>query len=180
MKILKKVLLAIVGIVALLLLVALFVKSDYAVEREVTISKPKQEVFDYIKFMKNQDNFSVWNMKDPASKREFKGTDGTVGFIYSWDSQMDDVGKGDQEIKKIAEGERVDMELRFYRPFEATDYAYFTTEMADSASTKVKWGFNGKMPYPMNLMLLFMDMDGMLGKDLQAGLDNLKAILEKP
>jgi hypothetical protein len=35
------------------------------------------------------------------------------------------------------------------------------------------------MPYPMNLMLLFMDMDGMLGKDLQQGLDNLKGVLEK-
>jgi len=35
------------------------------------------------------------------------------------------------------------------------------------------------MPYPMNLMLLFTDMEGMLGKDLSAGLGNLKAILEK-
>jgi len=34
------------------------------------------------------------------------------------------------------------------------------------------------MPYPMNLMLLFIDMDAELGKNLQGGLDNLKAILE--
>lgn len=42
MKILKKVLLVIVGIVILALVVALFLKKDYAVEREVTINKPKQ------------------------------------------------------------------------------------------------------------------------------------------
>jgi hypothetical protein len=35
------------------------------------------------------------------------------------------------------------------------------------------------MAYPMNLMLVFMDMDAMLGKDLQTGLNNLKAVLEK-
>jgi hypothetical protein len=35
------------------------------------------------------------------------------------------------------------------------------------------------MKYPMNLTLLFMDMDTMLGKDLSGGLSNLKALLEK-
>jgi hypothetical protein len=35
------------------------------------------------------------------------------------------------------------------------------------------------MPYPMNLMLPFMNMEQMLGKDLQDGLNNLKVVLEK-
>ena len=30
----------------------------------------------------------------------------------------------------------------------------------------------------MNLMLLMMDMEGMIAKDLQTGLDELKVILE--
>jgi hypothetical protein len=179
MKIVKKILLGIVGIIVLLLIVAVFVKKEYAVEREVTINKPKQEVFDYVKMVKNQDNYSVWNQKDPNSKKNAIGTDGTVGFIYTWDSDNKDVGKGEQEIKKISDGERVDFELRFERPFKATDNAYITTEAAGETQTKVRWGFNGKMPYPMNLFLLFMDMDKMLGGDLQAGLDNLKMILEK-
>ena len=147
--------------------------------REITINKPKQAVFEYVKLIKNQNDYSVWNKKDPNSKMEYAGTDGTVGFISSWDSQMKEVGKGEQEIKKITEGKRIDMELRFKKPFEATDYAYLTTEMTDSTHTKVTWGFNGKMPYPMNFMCLFMNMDKMLGPDLQTGLDNLKGILEK-
>ena len=179
MKILKRILIVVVIIIAVPLIAALFIKGDYAVVRETTISKPKQEVFSYIKEIKNQNNYSVWNMKDPKSKMEYTGTDGTVGFISSWDSEMKEVGKGEQEIKKIAEGERIDMELRFKKPFEATDYAYMTTEAIDSTHTKVSWGFTGKMPYPMNFMCLFMNMDKMLGPDLQSGLDNLKGILEK-
>jgi hypothetical protein len=35
------------------------------------------------------------------------------------------------------------------------------------------------MKYPMNLMLLFFNMDEMLGKDLNTGLTDLKTILEK-
>jgi hypothetical protein len=54
-----------------------------------------------------------------------------------------------------------------------------TTEAVSEVSTKVKWGFDGKMNYPMNLMLLFMDFDAMLGKDMEQGLSNLKMIVEK-
>jgi len=61
----------------------------------------------------------------------------------------------------------------------STDYGYFVTEALSANQTIVKWGFNGKMPYPMNVMMLFMNMDEMLGKDLQASLINLKSNLEK-
>jgi len=111
-------------------------------------------------------------------KREFTGVDGTVGFVSAWDSENPDAGKGEQEIIKIDEGKRIDYELRFLKPFESTSLAYMTFDSPDSNRTIVKWGFEGGMPYPMNLMLLFVDMDAELGKDLQGGLDNLKAILE--
>jgi hypothetical protein len=179
MKILKGILLFIAGTVALLLIIALFVDKDYAVKREITINKPKSEVFDYLKLLRNQDNFSVWATRDASMKKEFRGTDGTVGFVSAWDSEMNEVGKGEQEIKKITEGDRIDFELRFIKPFEATDNAYMSTESVTDSSTKVTWGFNGRMDYPMNLMLLTMNMDEMLGKDLQEGLVNLKANLEK-
>lgn len=179
MKALKKILLVIVVLIAIVLILAAFTKKKYGVEREIVVNKPKQEVFDYIKHLKNQDNYSKWAMMDPAMKKTYTGTDGTVGFVSAWDSEKKDVGKGEQEIKKIAEGERVDFELRFYKPFESTEQAYMQTEAVSPASTKVKWGFDGHMNYPMNLMLLFMDFEKMIGDDLQTGLTNLKSNLEK-
>jgi hypothetical protein len=112
-------------------------------------------------------------------KKTFTGTDGTVGAIAGWDSKDKNVGVGEQEIKKIVEGKRIDFELRFKVPFESTDNAYMITEAVSTNQTKVKWGFDGKMPYPMNLMLPIMNMEEMLGKDLQDGLNNLKAVLEE-
>lgn len=179
MKILKKILIAVVAIIIIALIAALFVKKEYAVEREITINIPKQEVFEYIKYVKNQDNFSIWNQKDPNMKRDYKGTDGTVGFIYSWESKNKEVGVGEQEIVKIVEGERMDARLRFKVPFEAEDDAYFTTETVGENQTKVKWGFKGAFPYPFNLMQLFFSMDKEVGKDLEAGLAQLKVVLEK-
>lgn len=178
-KALKRIGIALLTIIGIIMITALFVKSDYAVEREISINKPKNEVFQYIKYLKNQDNFSVWAKMDPQMKKEYVGTDATVGFVSKWNSTKDDVGVGEQEILKIKEGERIDFELRFLEPMEGTNYAYMTTEQVSEAQTKVKWGFTGKVPYPMNSMLLLMDMEEMLGKDFETGLANLKGVLEK-
>lgn len=179
MKIIKKILLGIVAIIALLLIIAIFLKKEYTVERSITINKPKQEVFDYIKLLKNQDNFSVWAKIDPNMKKEYTGTDGTVGFVSAWDSDNKDAGKGEQEITKIDEGNRIDYALRFLKPMEGNATAYLSTEAAAEAQTNVKWGVQGRMAYPMNIMQLFMSMDKMLGADLEKGLANLKEIMEK-
>lgn len=179
MKILKAILLTLVALVALVLIVALFVEKDYTIEREIVINKPKQEIFNYIKFIKNQDNFSKWNRLDPKMKKSYKGTDGQVGFVYSWDSTNENVGKGEQEIANIVEGEKVEMKLRFKVPYESESEAYLSTESVNSTSTKVKWGFKGTSPYPFNIMGLFFDFENMIGDDLATGLSNLKVVLEK-
>ena len=53
------------------------------------------------------------------------------------------------------------------------------TEAIDANSTKVSWGFESQMNYPMNIMKVFMNMSEMIGKDFSTGLVNLKTILEK-
>lgn len=136
MKALKKILLVLFAIVALVLVIALFIKKEYSV-------------------------------------------DGTVGFIAAWDSDNKEVGKGEQEIINLVEGDRIDLKLRFKKPFEAEDDAYLITQKISDNETNVIWGFKGKMNYPMNFMLLFMNMEKMLGDDLQTGLVDLKTILEK-
>ena len=60
------------ALAAILLVVALFVKKDYSVVRETEISKPKPIVFNYIKYLRNQDNFSKWAGMDPNMKKEFR------------------------------------------------------------------------------------------------------------
>ncbi|QNK61333.1 SRPBCC family protein [Pedobacter sp. PAMC26386] len=179
MKIIKTILAILVALVVIVLVVAAFINKDYAVERDVTINKSKQQVFDYLVLLKNHNNFTKWASMDPKMKKDFKGTDGTVGFMSSWDSEMKDVGKGEQTITKINDGERLDYDLHFIKPFDAKATAYLETIAISADQTRVKWVFEGRMNYPMNIMNLFMDMDKALGPDLQTGLDNLKSILEK-
>jgi hypothetical protein len=177
MKIVKYILIVIIILIAIPLVAAVFVKKDYSVEREITISKPRQEVFNYVKHLKNQEKYNKWTMMDPNARKETKGTDGTPGFFCSWDSDNNHVGKGEQVIKNIKEGERIDIDLHFIEPYEADATTYMATESMNENQTKVKWGMQGKSKYPMNVMNLFID--NMLGKDMETSLVNLKTELEK-
>lgn len=179
MRFLKRVLAVLLVLICIVFIIALFVDDKFAVKREITINKNNKEVFDYIKLLKNQNNFSSWSKKDPKMKKTFKGTDGTVGFISAWESENKEVGKGEQEITKIVDGKRIEFDLRFEKPMKAENKAYMEIQSLSSSKTKVTWGFNGTMNYPMNFMLLFMDFDAMVGKDFEEGLENLKDILEK-
>lgn len=178
----KKIIGLIVGLIALLIVVGVILMfvmpTDFNVEREVTINKPKSEVHNYVKFIKNQSDWGPWVKKDPEIKLNHTGTDGEVGFISAWESKMEDVGSGEQEIKKITD-DQIDTEIRFKIPFESTTASYLKLEETDSTKTNVKWGFAGSMPRPWNLMLLMVDMEQEVGKDFEAGLKNLKEILEK-
>lgn len=178
MNMIKKIFFGLLGIIALLLIAALFMPKEYAVEREVTINKPVDSVFKYVKYLKNQNEFSVWANIDPNMKSTFTGTDGAVGAISAWESKVKEVGIGEQEITKINEGKRLDFEIRFKEPMNDTAMGFMSTEMVSENQTKVKWGINGIIPYPINLMLPFMKMDQMIGNDLQKGLENLKGKME--
>lgn len=178
----SKILIVIVGtiaaLLALILIIALFLPQEYSAEKEIIINRSKIEVFNYVKYLKNQDYYSVWANMDPKMKKSYLGIDAQPGFVSRWESNNEKVGVGEQEIIKITEGERIDYELRFFEPFEAKEPAYMITETVSDNQTKVKWGFMGKFAYPTNFMFIFMDMEQMIGNDLEKGLKTLKGILE--
>ena len=165
------------GLLLLFIILALVAPRNYMVERSIIIEKPRNEVFGYLKFLKNQDEWSPWARKDPNMSHEYTGVDGEVGFISAWDGNKE-VGAGEQEIKAIVENERIDAELRFLKPWKSQSDAFTITEDHEDNHTKVRWGFKGKSPVPFNIMMMFMNMDKMVGKDFEEGLSTLKSTLE--
>ncbi|MCW5521197.1 SRPBCC family protein [Aureitalea sp. L0-47] len=169
--------LSIVGaIVAILIILILVAPKKYHVHRSITVNRALPEVFQYLKHIKNQDHWSPWKKKDPNMKQSWTGEDGTVGFVAHWEGNKE-VGEGEQEIKKIVENERVESELRFFKPWKSESDAYMQVDKADGG-TKVTWGFSGVNKMPFNVFMLFMNMDKAVGKDFEEGLEELKNILE--
>ena len=67
MKVLKRVGMVLLLVLATFLVVGLFLETKYTISRNVIINKQNDSVFQYIKYLKNQDNYSVWNKKDSNS-----------------------------------------------------------------------------------------------------------------
>lgn len=176
MRILRIIILGLAGLIVLLLFVALFIPNDYTVSVSTTINKPRKVVFDYVKLVKNQEDYSVWVMQDPNVKMNYQGVDGTVGFKASWDSKDDNVGAGSQLITAVSE-ERIDVDLHFERPMEGEAKASTRLESISENQTKITAIFYGTSSYPMNLMN-FMGKKFITDAENQ-NLANLKEILEK-
>lgn len=166
------------GLLALILILSLIAPKTYNVFRTVEIARSKPEVFEYLKSLKRMDEWSPWAKKDPTMKKTFTGTDGEVGCISHWIGNKE-VGEGEQEIKNIIDGKRIESELRFLKPWKSTSDCYIDVESLDNGNTKVKWGFSGKNKFPMTLMSLFKSMDSFVGKDFEEGMASLKTVLEK-
>jgi hypothetical protein len=176
MNILLTILLVVAGIIALLLLIALFMKKEHYVKREITINAPRQKVFDYIKLLKNQDEFNKNAMAAPDRKKEFKGTDGTVGYIYAWSGNKN-AGEGEKEIKNIIEGKSIETEIRFVKPMITSARIIMETVSLSDDQTKVYWSNAGTLKYPINILIPMMEKH--VKKDMDSSLSTLKNILEK-
>lgn len=176
MKILIYILLGLVGILALLLLIALFMNKEHFVKREIIIHAPNQQVFDFLKLLKNQEKFNKWAKADPERQWEYSGTDGTVGFVISWNGNRQ-AGEGQKEITKIVEGKRIETEIRFVRPMKVTSSIIMETEAISETQTKVSLTNAGTMNYPMNLFIPFAEKK--FPEAMDESLQKLKSILEK-
>lgn len=177
MAILTTIGLIIAGIVALFLITALLVKKEFTLEKKITINKSQREVFDYLKLIRNQEKYSVWVMRDPNVNIIYTGIDGTVGFKSSWTSNDKNVGVGEQEIIKLTDAVSTEVEIRFKKPFEATNWARTTLKAVSESQTEVSQLFYGRSKFPMNIMNLFMDK--LVGKDMLQNLVNMKNNLEE-
>lgn len=170
------ILLIIGGIIVVILLAALIMPKEYTISSSVKINRSQADVFDYVVNLKNQQYFSKWVMADPNAELTYKGTDGTVGFVAGWKSDHKNVGVGEQEITKIIPGERYDVELRFEKPFKATNHAFTTVKSIGENQCEVTITFLAKTPFPLNLMVPMIKK--MLSKDMAENGTNLKNVME--
>lgn len=177
MNIFLLILLILAGLVALVLIVASIAPKAYSVTREITIDRPRMEIFNYARMLKNQEKYSVWVMRDPNVHIVYTGIDGTVGAKSAWRSDNKNVGVGEQEIKKIREGDSIEVEIRFEKPFRSTGFGETVLDEIAPGKTTVTNRFFGTSKYPFNAMNFMMDK--MLGKDMEQNLKNLKGILER-
>lgn len=171
-------------IIVLLLAVTIIVlgtylKKDYKVIREITIHKPKHQVFSYIKLLRNQNEYSYYNRKDPDTIKSYSGTDGEVGFTYTWNSKINSIGSGTQTISKIVAGEEIICDIQFTKPLPLKSCAVIMLTEISESETKVTWTFSSVYTFPLNIIIYFVNLEKLIGTDIASSLVSLKENLER-
>jgi len=165
------------GAIALLLILGLIVSKDMNYEKSVLIAAPIDKVWDNVSSLSAMDKWSPWKLKDPNMNQTHTGTDGTVGATQSWESEVKNVGVGSQTIVNIEKPNSFETKLNFVKPFKSTADGYVTLAQ-EGDQVKATWGFKSQMPYPMNVMKLFMNMEKSMSEDFGQGLNRLKGLCE--
>jgi uncharacterized protein YndB with AHSA1/START domain len=174
----KIIVIALVLAVGGLLLFASTRPDEFRVQRSAVVKAPPEKIYPLIVDLKGWQAWSPWEKKDPAMKRTYSGPAQGLGAAYAWEGNKD-VGAGRMEITEATPSSKVVFKLEFLKPFEATNTATFTLQPAGEGTT-VTWVMDGKANILSKVMGILFDMDKMIGKDFEAGLESIRAVAEKP
>lgn len=168
-----------VGIVVVLAIVffagGFLLPKDVAVARSIEIDAPASEVFPHVNSLKAGAEWSPWLGRDPEVQLAYSGPDAGVGAKLDWVSEHPQVGTGSQIISASIQDQKVTTDLDFGDM--GTAVANFDL-VENGGKTVITWGFEADMgSNPMGRWMGLM-MDRWVGGDYEAGLANLKALVE--
>ena len=174
---LKKALLALVLLIALLAAVISTRPAGYRVTRTATIAAPQERVFALLDDYHKWADWSPWAKLDPNMKVTYDGPATGVGASYSWVGDSA-VGEGKMTTLESRPAEYMKIKLEFIKPFESNSIAEFTLK-PEGAGTNVSWDMSGKADFMTKAFTLFSSMDGMVGPDFEKGLLQMKKLAEE-
>ena len=174
MRPLVRLVLGLVGLVAILAAVAVGLPAHVTVARTVVINAPESAVFPYVNNLHRFGDWSPWKLRDPQLAITYGGPEEGKGALIQWTSQKPSIGTGNMQISDSNLNRSVELAANFNN-LEGTS----SFEIAPSGSgSKITWSFGydtGSSPLKRWKALT---LDGFIGSEYRAGLDRLKETVE--
>ena len=148
--------------------------SSFETSRRTHVAAPPERVLPLLEDFREWQRWSPWEGLDPALERTYSGPATGVGSHYAWSGNRR-AGSGTMQVLRSGP-DGVDVDLRFLKPFRATNLTRFVLTPA-AGGTDVEWVMTGERSVVMGLLgRLFFD--AAIGKDFDRGLASLKAAAE--
>jgi len=174
MRPLVRLVLGLVGLVAILAAVAVGLPAHVTVARTVVINAPESAVFPYVNNLHRFGDWSPWKLRDPQLAITYGGPEEGKGALIQWTSQKPSIGTGNMQISDSNLNRSVELAANFNN-LEGTS----SFEIAPSGSgSKITWSFGydtGSSPLKRWKALM---LDGFIGSEYRAGLEKLKETVE--
>ena len=177
---LVKILIGVAGALVLLAVVAATRPSAYHVERTLGVAAPADLVFGILNDLHQFAGVLVLfgsplGKSDPNMQTTFEGPPAGVGQSYAWNGK--EAGQGTITIEESVPGQKVRMTLEFVKPMASTATCALTLAGTPTGSF-VTWSMDGHHNFIGKALSIFMNMDTMLGSDIEKGLARLKTAAE--
>ena len=175
MKIALKIIIGIVAFLIIVVGIGFILPAKYEVVRTINTTASPDKIYAQIGDLKNWKDWGPWYENDKTIKSTFSENTSSVGSFSQWTSEQD--GPGKMTFNTVKNNEYLEYDLEFI-DMQMKSKGSFTLEK-DAAGTKITWKMWGD--YGMNPISRYFGlfMDGMLGKDFEKGLANLKKNGEK-
>lgn len=175
MKFIKWALGGLLALVALLAVGGMFLPGTFKVTRSAVVGAAADKVYPLIAEPRRWKDWSVWNRRDPGMTITYSGPESGVGAMWEWKSKSE--GDGRMTFTAAEPGRRAAFDL-FFPDFGTTSRGELLLT-PEGSGTRITWTMNGDMGKNPLLHWMALMMDGMVGKDFEAGLSNLKTLAEK-
>ena len=175
MKFLKYLLIVAVLVSAVVLGGGMLLSPKFTIMRTVEINAAPSVVYPLIADPKAWTEWSVWNRRDPSMQMSFSGEPIGAGAGWAWVSKAQ--GNGRMAFTAAEPNEKIVFTM-FFDDFNTESSGTFLFEPA-GRGTRVSWVMNGDAGSNPLMRWFTLASDKIIGADLQAGLENLKAIAEK-
>jgi Polyketide cyclase / dehydrase and lipid transport len=165
-----------IGVLLVLLVIAAYLlPRQVHVDRSIVINAPRGAVFAQINGFQTFNKWSPWFELDPNAKYTFEGPATGVGSKMSWVGDPSALGSGSQVITAVQADERVASDVDFGQGGIAKQVISLA---GNGAGTKVTWGIDIDLGMNPVSRYFGLAMDGMVGRDFEKGLGNLKKVVE--
>lgn len=144
----------------------------FSITRTAVLDAPTPAVFAQLEDFHNWRNWSFWEQIDPDMNRTFSGAERGVGAHYAWSGNAK-AGAGSMEIVDASAGRQVVIDLRFLKPFKATNPTVITLDPLDGDRTEVTWRMTGHRGALMRALTRVAKMDDVLAQQIDEGLQAL-------
>lgn len=177
---LEAILIGVAGVLVVLVAVAARRPSAYHVERKLEVAAPTDVVFGVLDDLHQFAGVLVLfgsplEQLDPNMQKTFDGPASGVGQSYAWSGNK--AGKGKMTIEDSVPGQQVGMKLEFVKPMASTATCALTLAGTPTGSL-VTWSMRGNHNFIGKAFGMFMNMDNLLGADIDKGLARLKTLAE--
>lgn len=171
-----KILLAIVAALVLAVMIfAITLPSDIAIERSIEINVPQSYAFEYLYNIENWEQWTVWKEYDSTLVYSYDGEKEGKGATQTWKGEHSP--KASLHFTNVFPPKKIDFELK-WNDGETSFSGYIKSIKSNESTTTIEWVHYKNIGWNPFMKLLGSMLDNVMGSNFENSLKNLKKQLE--